>query len=80
MSENPYQAPAAAVADVDELQGALPLAGQGRRFLDYVIDVIICTTLLRLIATALVGAGVLHAQNAGLGVMVLNYVGYLLYS
>jgi uncharacterized RDD family membrane protein YckC len=79
MSENPYQAPTAAEADVDELQGALPQAGQGRRFLDYVIDVIVCSVALRFVAMPLVAAGVLHAGNAGLGMLVLNYVGYFLY-
>jgi uncharacterized RDD family membrane protein YckC len=79
MSENPYQAPTVAVADVDELQGELPLAGQGRRFLNYVIDVIVCSIMLRFVATALFSAGVLHSENAGLGVMVLNYAGYFVY-
>ena len=81
MSANPYQAPAAVVADVDESNAELNMAGKGRRFANYLIDYILFQLLCG------IGGGVLGFLQLGawltnmnrFGAFLLGYVIYLAY-
>ncbi len=81
MSENPYQAPAAPVADLDESHSQLDLASRNRRLANYLLDLIVFYFLSMIVGAVLGFAGLgdwLNEMNR-FAQMLFSYVLYIAY-